>query len=526
MSEQPQYATLRDYLAVVRRHRILVLALVVVCGGAALAWSVRQDSTYRAETSLIFREPTEGVELIGLPSYNRRTPEERAAIGAQRADQRSYLEVVRRKLRLNRTIESLDDDIEARAEVRTNLVVVRVKDHDPALAARIADTIGQEVIALERAEQQRRFDDLIRAQRSECRRTLRARDVVTRLQRRECEQRLIQLRATRDYTTPVEFSQRAEVPSKPISPKPIRNTLLGLLGGLIAGLFAAFLRSALDRRLRGTAEIQQEADLPIMGAVRETALGRANFGDPETGRGDAEIDLEAFRIVQTNLDYLDVDKPLKRVLVTSPMAEEGKSTVAASLAVVAGLSGRRTLLVECDLRRPRLAQRLGVDREPGLVDYLTGRAQPAEVLRTVSLGPTTSLNGAEPEGETEREPSDSAPAIAVIPAGSPPLRPAELLASQRFETFVESVGQVYDLVIFDSTPLLAVSDALDLVRHVDGVLLCVRASQTTRDQLRGAMAALRRLPERPAGLVVTGVSPGTAGDYGYYGYAYGDIAAS
>ncbi len=522
MSEQPQYVTLRDYLAVIRRHRVLVLALVVLCGGAALIWSVLQESTYRAETSLLFREPTEGVELIGIPSFARRTPEERAAIGAQRADQRRNLEAVRRKLGVGGTIEDFEDNVDARAEVRTNLVIVQVKDHNAVQAARIADAIGAEVITSERAEQQRRYDDLIRAQQSQCRRTLRARDLVTRLQRRECEQKLIELRATRDYTSPAEFSQRAVPPSSPISPKPIRNTLLGLLAGLLLGLFGAFLRSALDRRLQGTAEIQQEADLPIMGAVRETALGRANLGDPETGRGEAEIDLEAFRIVQTNLDYLDVDNPLTKVLVTSPMPEEGKSTVASSLAVVAGLSGRRTLLVECDLRRPRLADRLGIEPVPGLVDYLTGQAQPTDVLRTISLGPATSPNGAEPAGET----ADGAAAIAVIPAGSQPLRPAELLASQRFESFVASVSQVYDLVVFDSAPLLAVSDTLDLVRHVDGILLCVRAGQTTRDQLRGAMQALGRLPGRPAGLVVTGVSPGTAGDYGYYGYAYGDVATS
>jgi capsular exopolysaccharide synthesis family protein len=274
----------------------------------------------------------------------------------------------------------------------------------------------------------------------------------------------------------------------------------------------AFLRHGLDRRLRGAREIEREAGLPMLGSVRKSALGKTNFGDPE-GLGDDEQDLEAFRILYTNLLYMNVDDPPRRILVTSALPEEGKSTVASSLAVAAGLAGQRVLLIEADLRRPKLAEWLDLDPSPGLVDYLAGNASPPEVIRGRALAPAAG-NGA---GDSEQEPR----VLSTIVAGKPPPRPAELLNSRRFADFTAVLSRSYDLVIFDSPPLLPVTDALDLVAHSDAVLLCVRAGKTTRDQLQAATDALRRLPERPTGYVVTGVTQETEGDYGYHRYTYG-----
>jgi Mrp family chromosome partitioning ATPase len=110
--------------------------------------------------------------------------------------------------------------------------------------------------------------------------------------------------------------------------------------------------------------------------------------------------------------------------------------------------------------------------------------------------------------------------LSVIPAGSTVPWPAELLSSTRFAEFVRDVSDVYDLIVFDSAPLLSVVDTLELAKHVDGIAMCVRSDQTTRDQLRSASEALSRLPSRPTGLVATGVSRATEGEYGYYNYAY------
>ena len=505
------YASIRDYLSVVRQQRWLVLVTVLLLGGGAYAYSETADPTYEAETSLACNAPTQGVELIGLPPVRDQTPEERSAVCAERANRRALVEAVKERLNLTDSVEDLESRIEARAEVRTNLVVITVEDGDPRRAARIANGYATEFANEERDRQRRRYDQLITTTQRIYKKSLRGDDPFTRFQRQQFQEQLVRLRTTRDFTRPVEVTDQAAVPSSPTSPKVIRNTVFGVVAGLLLGIMLAFLRSALDRRLRGAREIEAEAQLPLLATIRKSALGRVNFGDT-SGEGDAEVELEGFRILKTNLEYLNVDHPPKRVVVTSPLPEEGKSTVAASLAVAAGLAGRRVLLIECDLRRPVLAGWLGIDPKPGLGDYLAGRAEPQEVVRAVALTPSGAQNGGPGEDAEPR-------IIAAMVAGEPPPRPAELLQSKRFSDLAATASQAYDMVIFDAPPLLPVTDALDLIEHADAIVLCARANQTTRHQLRAAVDALERLPERPTGIVVTGITHGSEGDYGYYSYS-------
>jgi Mrp family chromosome partitioning ATPase len=178
-------------------------------------------------------------------------------------------------------------------------------------------------------------------------------------------------------------------------------------------------------------------------------------------------------------------------------------------------AGKRTLLVECDLRRPCLADRLAVNRKPGLSDYLAGQASPADIVQVVKLTETGSnANGknadASPTADAE------AGRLVVIAAGSQSIRPAELLGSKRFQTFLQEITAAYDTVVIDTPPLLSVSDTLEIVPLADSVLLCIRADQTTRDQARAVQDALARLPERTTAVVVTGLKPGREHDYGYY----------
>ncbi|MDQ2676137.1 MAG: CpsD/CapB family tyrosine-protein kinase, partial [Actinomycetota bacterium] len=269
----------------------------------------------------------------------------------------------------------------------------------------------------------------------------------------------------------------------------------------------------LDRRLHGAGEAHQELGLPVLGRVSDAALkypGLARDGAAPM----SESEFEAFRILRTNLRALSDGEPLNKILVTSSRPDEGKTAVSLSLASACAIAGHKVLLVECDLRRPSFARRLkSINQSPGLTDFLMGNAAPQDILQVVQLSEpagAASLAGAQ---------GQAAGAIVCITAGSIVPKPAELIGGKRFAEFLEKVVKAYDMVIIDASPLLSVVDPLELVQHVDGVLICVRSGQTTREEARASRAALAHLPERPSGVVMTGLKRGGVDGYGYY-YGY------
>ena len=205
--------------------------------------------------------------------------------------------------------------------------------------------------------------------------------------------------------------------------------------------------------------------------------------------------------------------------MTSGLPQEGKSTVAASLAAASAAAGQRTLLVDADLRRSVIAKRLGLPETPGFSEYLAGTASPKSILHTIPINAMGGLtpNAAGPKKESRNADAPPQRSLVVIPAGDPRGQPAELLASQRARDFIEKVSRAYDLVVIDSSPLLATADPLEILPHVDSVLICVRLTNSTADEAKAVQQATALLPKRPTGLVVTGAGSSDA-YYGYYGY--------
>jgi non-specific protein-tyrosine kinase len=175
-------------------------------------------------------------------------------------------------------------------------------------------------------------------------------------------------------------------------------------------------------------------------------------------------------------------------------------------------------LLEADLRRPALATRLGVGQTPGLTDYLDGHAAPEEVLRTIEFSeielPDDGAASANGHGGVALH------RIVLVPSGSRTSRSAELVGSAKFQELIREVSETYDAVVLDAAPLLPVSDTLEMLPHVDAVVLCVRESQTTRDQAAAAKSALARFPGARVGVVVTGIKQRGAGDDAVYAHAY------
>jgi succinoglycan biosynthesis transport protein ExoP len=514
MSDTPRYQTLRDYLRVIRAQRWLIVLIVVVFGGAAYAYSSSQEEKYQAEASLSFKDPTQDLSIIGIGSIPQSSPEQRAAINSELVTRVEVARRVQKELGTSESPESLQHAVSARPEARTNLVVITATASTAEGAAALANAFATEAAAVGNEEVDRQFAKAERSVRRAYREARKQRASVLALS--TLLDRLSRVEGLRDFGRTVQITRRAEVPSSPSSPTPGRDTALGVLLGLVVALLAAFARDSLDVRLRGAREIQAHVKVPLVGHVDDEALGRSAIGR----NGHRQLDvaaLEAFRILRKNVEFLDVDRPLRVVAVTSPLAEEGKSTVAASLAWAYAQSGKRTLLVECDLRRPSLADRLGLRASPGLTDYLAEKAEPQQVLQGLALEQTgTDRNGSANGADA----GPAVPELVVITAGSPVPRPSDILASKRFKDFLVQVRDAYDVVVLDTSPLLSVSDTLELVPHVDGIVLCVRAGRTRREEAKAAKAALEHLPQKPTGLVVTGIKHGDEADYGYYSSAY------
>jgi non-specific protein-tyrosine kinase len=188
---------------------------------------------------------------------------------------------------------------------------------------------------------------------------------------------------------------------------------------------------------------------------------------------------EAFRTLRTNVLFSGLDKPLSTLLVTSAAPEEGKSTTLANLAVTMAQGGRTTILVDCDLRRPRQHEIFGVPGVPGLSEAILDKVDAPD------LRPT------EVEG------------LSLLPAGSPPASPADLLGSRRMESLIANLKSRADFVFFDAPPVIAVTDAALLASLLDGVLLVVSAGQTRREHALQAKALLQKINVRLVGTVLT-----------------------
>ena len=514
MSPEPRYTTLQDYVRVLRHHTLLIAVVTALGGVIALGLSLAESAKYEASSTLSFRDPLANVDIFtGDDSAPEEQPLQRATVGAGLITREEVTARVVRELDTDLAPAQLADSISTQVNPSTNLVEVTASSGDAEFAAALANAYTREARRVEENSQQRRLADAERLLEDQLREeredlpgsTFQVGLITNQLQR---------VRLLRETSEPVVIERSAEVPADPVSPRPVRNTILGALVGLLLGLLAAFVRDALDRRIRNPQDVHAELGRPVLSRVSETTFGYHGLV-ANNGLVMRPEDFEAFRVLRTRLSFLDERGP-RSVLVTSANAEEGKTTVAVALASAAAVAGQRVLLVEADLRRPCFERRLGIAGAPGLTDYLQGDAEPREILRVLPLNDPPDLR----TGDRSRNAQSNGGAhLVCIPAGSPTPKAPELLAGERFRAFVEKVTRAYDLVVLDTSPILAVADPLQLATMVDGVLVCVRANRTSKVELHATREALGNIPEERAGAVITGIKRSMRDDYGYtYGY--------
>jgi Mrp family chromosome partitioning ATPase/capsular polysaccharide biosynthesis protein len=526
--DQPRYTSLRDYARLLRKQWVLVVVPMVVAGVAALAYTLHATATYSTRAQVLIQDESRQLALLGTPVLSSS-----AGILAETANTPGLAVAVRRRLHAHVPIATLMGDVSLSIDASTGLLDVNATAPTARFAATVANGYAHRIAATTTAAAQRQFASAARVLRRRLSQ-LSASATANAGERATLQDEISRVEFLQATSTPAQLVSAAVRPSSPASPKPARDVGLGLLAGLLIGVIAAFVRESFDRRIRASGQIAGEVGLPVVGHVRRATLGRA-VRPWQTGDREAAGDVETFRILRSNLDLLLAGHDAGPVLVTSPLPEEGKSTVAASLALASAAAGRRTLLIEADLRRPSLAKRLGIGATPGLADYLSGRAESQAVKRPVPMArgiaaTVAAANGngngngnGHHDGDADHAAVNGAvaPGLVCIPAGHVRSGAAELLASSRMRELLDDATAAYELVILDTPPLLPVSDTLGLLPGAGAVILCVRSGQTTREQIQAASDALGRVRPAVSGLVVTGVrASDDAGGQGLYPYRY------
>lgn len=294
----------------------------------------------------------------------------------------------------------------------------------------------------------------------------------------------------------VEVVSGPTASAKPVSPQPARNLGLGFLLGAVLGIGIAVLREVLDTTVKTADALRELTSVPVLGSIPL---------DPDAKKAPLIISsnvhsarAEAFRQLRTNMLFVNVDRPVHCLAVTSAVPNEGKSTTACNLAIAFAEAGNTAILVEADLRRPTIAEYLDLEGAVGLTNVLAGQVELDDVIQ--QWGNTT---------------------LSVLPSGFIPPNPSELLGSQNMAELLDELEQRYDVVIIDTPPLVPVTDGAVVAVQADGAILVARAGKTSLTEVRAAVDALRTVDARLLGCVLN-MTPvkRDADSYSYY-YASG-----
>ena len=471
---------------VVRERWWVVAAAVVVCVGVALAISLSSDDEYEATAKLLFRDTGLSTAVAGTSLTTPSTdPQRDAATNVQLVRSTEVADLVRKDLGLNASPQSLLDQVTIEAEEDSDIVAITAQETNPQLAALVANSFANQYVRFSQTTDRSKVHKGERLLRQRID-SLPATDTAERGQLEDALRTLTLLEAVQ--TGNAQVTDKASVPSSRVSPKPVRDAILGVIFGLVIGLGLALLLDMLDRRVKSVEEFERRYGLRALTTVPQRAFDAST----ETQRLAAA---EPYRILRGAVDYRSSWEPIRTVLITSAGPNEGKTTVAVNLARAAAVGGQSVVLLEADLRRPGFDQHFELeDNSRGLSTALARDLTPERML--VRAG---------------------ADALRILPSGPLPPNPSELIRDKKMGDLLEQLSQAADLVVVDSPPLLPVADTQSLLgrKQIDAYIVVARAYQTTRHEIRRARAILEQHDVKPLGLVVCGTKG--ASDY-YAGY--------
>jgi polysaccharide biosynthesis transport protein len=514
----------RDILRVMRERAWIIVLAVAVTTTIALVFSFAATPKY-ASTSSILIQRSSTVSQVGGGTRSLLTPELTTEVELQFARSEAVRQAARENLGYGAgvtasaggrgvvmNLRAVSTDAERAAEIanayaqayidtRRDAAVEESVATAQAYQARIDDATTQideldEEIALARLDPQRSEEDIapLRAEHAEL--------IAGRAGLRET---LASLQLNTDVASGIspQIIATAAPASAPFTPDIRRNVLMGIIAGILLGVALAFLRDYFDDSVKSKADLELAT-----GGVTTLALiprftewkdrGVAQLASIES---PASPVAEAYRSLRTSVQFASIERPLRTIQITSPRSQDGKSTTAANLGVLLARAGQRVILVDCDLRRPRLHDFFGLSPSMGFTSVLLGQLPIIEAVQPIS--------------DLEH--------LRVLPSGPTPPNPSELLASQRTAQLFEALREAADIVLIDSPPVLPVTDALVISDVVDGVIMVSKAGATGKKEAHRAVELLKQVDAPLIGTVLNGVGGSAAYGYGYgYGYQTGE----
>ncbi len=519
---------LRYYWGLLRQWLWLIVLAAFLAGGTAYGVSRWYVEPVYESTVQILIEPSSS---FGGSEYQD------ILAGLRSAS--TYAEIIRSRPILEKTltrlgysdaaIEDFDEvgpefDISVSPLQETQLVEVTVESPDPAFAQHLAEGLAETFIEdnqrrqssrYERAQQEVRAEmDIVEEELAQVGALLETTDNPTERSRLELQVAQLQDTLSRltaayqnvilsklDSVDLISVVENARYPERPVRPRTSLNALIGsVLGGMVA-LGGVVLVDVLDTSVKTAEDAEAIAGTPVLSNIwyERDIVSSNGVGAKIILEKPLSLTSEAFRLLRANLQFASVDTPLRTLLITSPGPTEGKSTVSLNLALALGMSGKRVILIDADMRKPKLHQYAGTEREPGLSDALVNAERDLDDY-LVSI-----------EGSEE---------IAVLPAGKVPPNPAELLGSQRMRKLLAYCESLADIVIVDSPPVLAAADAAMLASQASGVLIVIEPGQSDRKAMGQSVEQLDRSGSKLLGVVFNKVPMDGKGQYYYQYYHY------
>jgi succinoglycan biosynthesis transport protein ExoP len=512
----PRYATLLDYLAVIRRRKWTVLIVLVASVAASYLVSTREHKVYSASSQVLVSTS------IGQITGAQQSNDVQARIVANLAevahtDTVAKLAATAAGLPGVGSTAALNDTSVAPATTN-NILTFSVRSKSPAVAKALVNAYAAAFVKYETGVSTAGLTKTLSKLQTE-KASLEAQAVrlhnagqsvsTVNAQLNKLVGKITNLQsliATQE-SNPGTTVSTAATGARQVQPNVPQNLILGLVLGCVIGVIAAFLREALDTRVRSTSEIGGTLGIQLLARIPAPSKALRVARTIAMVDGDA-AESEPYRKLRVGFDFSNLKVKAATVMVTSAVEQEGKSTTSANLAYALALSERRVILVDLDLRRPYVSSFFKVATSPGATDVLMGSVSLDDALVEVPV-------------------AGSQGTLTLLPAGAMPPNPAELMESDRMRELLSELSGRADVVVVDSAPLLPVVDSVALSRLVGGVIPVIHLKNTARDTLEELHRVLGTLGSPVLGYVLAGVGAGSDGyGYGSYGYSPGAERAS